>query len=96
MRYIEFNAYLAHMKSFTFFAYLMFPLAVLAHGGGIDEHGCHSKNQVRHCHGKNAGKYIPEKETTRIKKLHDNTCNSIDGEGRPLRRDLYGKRCNKR
>ena len=84
------------MKSFTFFVYLMFPLAAFAHGGGVDEHGCHSKKQVRHCHGQNAGKYIPEKETTRIKKLHDSTCNSIDGEGRPLRRDLYGKRCNKR
>lgn len=84
------------MKSTTYFACFMLPLAAIAHGDGVDEHGCHSKNQVRHCHGQNAGKYIPEKETNRIKKLHDSTCNSIDGEGRSLHRDLYGKRCNKR
>jgi hypothetical protein len=80
----------------TLFAFWILPLAALAHGGGLDEYGCHSKKEVRHCHGQNVGKYIPEKETTRVKKLHDSTCNSIDGEGRPVRRDLYGKRCNKR
>jgi hypothetical protein len=82
--------------TFTFFAFLVLPLVALAHGGGVDEHGCHSKKEVRHCHGQNAGKYIPKKESTRIKKLHDSTCNSIDGEGRQLRRNLYGKRCNVR
>jgi hypothetical protein len=84
------------MKILAMITFLMCSISAFAHGGGVDAQSCHSKNSVRHCHGENKGKYIPEKETTRIKKLHDTTCNSIDGEGRPLRRDLYGKRCNKR
>ena len=67
-----------------------------AHGGGLDRHGCHSKDGVRHCHGEKAGLYIPENEATRIKKLHTTTCNSVDGEGRYPKRDFYGKRCNAR
>jgi hypothetical protein len=84
------------MKILAMITFLLVSLSAFAHRGGVDAQGCHSKKIVRHCHGQNAGKYIPEKETMRIKKLHDSTCNSIDGEGRPLRRDLYGKRCNKR
>ena len=49
-------------------------MSVFAHGGGVDGRGCHSKNSVRHCHGENSGKYLPEKEPVRIKKLHDSTC----------------------
>ncbi|MEQ1638911.1 MAG: hypothetical protein ABL903_19805 [Methylococcales bacterium] len=67
-----------------------------AHGGGVDSNGCHSKNQVRHCHGANAGKYIPEKESSRVAKVHTVACNSPDGEGRYPKKDLYGKRCNQR
>lgn len=65
-----------------------------AHGGGVDAHGCHSKAAVRHCHGANAGKYIPENEVSRVKKVHSMACNSMDGEGRYPKRDYYGKRCN--
>lgn len=67
-----------------------------AHGGGIDENGCHSKNNVRHCHGEKAGLYIPEKEETRINKLHKATCDQKSPEGYYPKRDLYGKRCNAR
>jgi hypothetical protein len=67
-----------------------------AHGGGLDANGCHSKANVRHCHGEKAGLYIPENETTRIAKLHKTTCNTPDGEGRYPRHDLYGKRCKAR
>lgn len=76
--------------------FLMSSLSAYAHSGGVDEHGCHSKNGARHCHGANTGKYIPEKETSRIKKLHGQTCSTPDGEGRYPSMDLYGKRCNKR
>lgn len=68
----------------------------LAHGGGLDSKGCHSKSLVRHCHGENAGKYIPENEVSRDKKVHAVACNSRDGEGRYPRWDYYGKRCNQR
>jgi hypothetical protein len=67
-----------------------------AHGGGVDENGCHSKKNVRHCHGEKAGLYIPEKEESRIKKLHTATCNQQSPEGNFPKRDLYGKRCNAR
>lgn len=71
-------------------------VSAFAHGGGVDERSCHAKNGVRHCHGENTGKYLPEKEVTRIKKLHDTTCNSLLPEGGYPKHDLYGKRCNKR
>lgn len=71
-------------------------MSVFAHGGGVDGRGCHSKNSVRHCHGENSGKYLPEKEPVRIKKLHDSTCNTLLPEGGYPKHDLYGKRCNKR
>ncbi len=67
-----------------------------AHSGGLDEKGCHSKKGVRHCHGEKAGLYIPEKEETRIKKLHKATCDQKSPEGYYPKRDLYGKRCNAR
>lgn len=68
-----------------------------AHAGGVDEKGCHNtKAGARHCHGENAGKYIPMTEEKRIEKLHKDTCNSIDGEGRKARVDLYGKKCRSR
>lgn len=67
-----------------------------AHAGGVDEHGCHAKKGVRHCHGEKEGLYIPENEETRIKKLHTATCNQQNPEGYYPKRDLYGKRCNTR
>lgn len=70
--------------------------SAFAHGGGVDSNGCHSKNDVRHCHGVNSGKYIPEKETRRVEKLHGTTCKSPDAEGRYPRVDFYGKRCKRR
>jgi hypothetical protein len=67
---------------------------VLAHGGGLDQSGCHNtKTGGRHCHGENTGKYIPMSEEMRLKKLHKDTCNSIDAEGRKVKVDLYSKRC---
>ena len=81
------------------FLILFFTLIVTnanAHGGGLDENGCHSKKDVRHCHGEKAGLYIPEKEESRIKKLHTATCNQQSPEGHFPKRDLYGKRCNAR
>lgn len=65
-----------------------------AHGGGVDSNGCHSKELVRHCHGRNDGKYIPEKEASRVLKVHAVACKSPDAEGRYPKRDYYGKRCN--
>ena len=68
-----------------------------AHPGGADENGCHFKKGIgRHCHAQNEGKYIPLTEEKRLKKLHRETCNSIDGEGRKVRVDLYGKPCRNR
>lgn len=71
-------------------------LSAFAHGGSMDKRGCHTEKSVRHCHGENAGKYIPEDEAVRIKKLHASTCNSLLPEGGYPKHDLYGKRCNKR
>ncbi len=70
--------------------------SVFAHPGGVDAKGCHSKKNVRHCHGDNSGKYLPENEATRIKKLHTTTCNTLLPEGGYPKQDLYGKRCNRR
>ena len=44
-----------------------------AHGGGLDENGCHNvkKDGSRHCHGENTGKYIPMTEEKRLEKLHN-------------------------
>ncbi len=84
------------MKIITASALLLFTISAYAHSGGMDAKGCHSKNSVRHCHGENTGKFLPEKEETRIKKLHDSTCTTPDAEGRLPRSDLYGKRCNNR
>jgi hypothetical protein len=65
-----------------------------AHGGGLDQSGCHNtKAGGRHCHGENNDKYIPLTEEMRLKKLRKDACNSIDAEGRKVRVDLYGKRC---
>jgi hypothetical protein len=88
-------------KTLTVYLLILFSgLAVsgsaFAHGGGVDDNGCHSKKGVRHCHGEKAGLYIPEKEETRIKKLHTATCNQQSPEGYFPKRDLYGKRCNAR
>ncbi len=67
------------------------------HAGGLDKHGCHTqKNVGRHCHGENAGKYIPEAEDKRIEKLHKATCDQRSPEGYYPKYDLYGKRCNAR
>lgn len=78
------------------FSALNTSISAYAHGGGVDEHGCHAKKGVRHCHGEKAGLYIPEKEETRIKKLHKATCDQKSPEGYYPKRDLYGKRCNAR
>lgn len=67
-----------------------------AHGGGVDSNGCHLKAAVRHCHGANDGKYIPEKESSRVLKVHAVACKSPDAEGRYPVKDYYGKRCNQR
>lgn len=66
---------------------------VFAHGGGVDEHGCHEKKGVRHCHGENVGKYIPMNEEKRLEKLHRDNCNSITADGDKVRHDVYGKKC---
>ena len=84
------------MKIIAVSVLLLFSISAFAHGGGLDAKGCHSKNSARHCHGENTGKYLPEKEETRIKKLHDSTCNTQDADGRFPRSDLFGKRCNYR
>jgi hypothetical protein len=78
------------------FSALSASIPAYAHGGGVDENGCHSKKELRHCHGEKAGLYIPEKEETRIKKLHSATCNQQSPKGHFPKRDLYGKRCNAR
>jgi hypothetical protein len=65
-----------------------------AHGGGLDQNGCHNvKAGGRHCHGENEDKYIPMTEEKRLQKLHKDSCSSIDAEGRKVRVDPYGKRC---
>jgi hypothetical protein len=72
-------------------------LLAYPHAGGLDKYGCHIKKDIgRHCHGEAAGKYIPEEEPKRIKKLHDATCNQQSPEGYFPKKDLYGKRCNRR
>ena len=88
-------------RKFVFLLSLIFsmqaiPTMTYAHGGGLDEKGCHAKNGVRHCHGDKAGLYLPEREETRIKKLHKATCDQKTPEGYYPKRDLYGKRCNAR
>lgn len=66
-----------------------------AHGGGVDVNGCHNvkRDGSRHCHGENEGKYIPMTEEKRLQKLHKDSCNSIDADGRKVRVDPYGKKC---
>jgi hypothetical protein len=72
-------------------------ICVYPHAGGLGRYGCHTKKNIgRHCHGENAGKYIPEEEPKRIKKLHDATCNQQSPEGYFPKKDLYGKGCNRR
>ena len=86
------------MKKFIFAILLTsFTAIVSAHPGGVDEKGCHFKKGIgRHCHAQNEGKYIPLTEEKRLKKLHKETCNSIDADGRKVRVDLYGKSCRNR
>ncbi len=86
------------MKKLIFAALVtMLSVSVYSHPGGVDENGCHFKKGIgRHCHAQNEGKYIPLTEEKRLKKLHSETCHSIDAEGRNVRVDLYGKRCRNR
>lgn len=78
-------------------------LAVLVAGsafagsGRTDENKCHTKkNYARECFGENEGKYIPVSEEKRLAKLRYDTCHSLDGEGRRVKFDLYGKPCRSR
>ncbi len=82
------------------FMITLFALALnkaFAHGGGVDKAGCHmQKNVGRHCHGVNAGKYIPEPEEKRIARQRKETCNSHDADGEKIRHDFQGKPCRNR
>jgi len=69
----------------------------LGHAGNVDKHGCHYQAGIgRHCHGANAGKYIPDPEAKRLERLRRDNCNSIDADGQRVRFDVYGKPCRNR
>ena len=68
-----------------------------AKSGGVDKNGCHTPSEgKRECFGENKGKYIPEAEEKRMIRQHKEACSGVDGEGRKIRFDAYGKPCRNR
>jgi hypothetical protein len=85
------------MKTVILTITLLAPLAVFAHGGGLNAQGCHIKTNIEHCHSKGpnqlqlnaAGQEDREKLAT-----HKLQCRGTPGlkNSQPTY-DLSGKRC---